>query len=111
VGYRRSEVRHLGPHSILPGRYGERREVLAELALEGPHVRTPPWYAGGGADVLAASGQQGLEGVVAKRLDSAYLPGRRSPLWVKVKQVRTQEVVIGGSAPRARPPPPVVPPP
>src|SRR6266536_3550982 len=67
--------------------------------LDGPHVRTPPWFAGGGADVLAASAEQGLEGVVAKRLESPYLPGRRSPAWRKVKPVRTQEVVIGGWKP------------
>jgi bifunctional non-homologous end joining protein LigD len=36
------------------------------------------WF-GGGADLLAATVAQGMEGVIAKRLDSAYLPGRRSP--------------------------------
>ena len=40
-----------------------------------------------------------MEGVVAKRRDSTYLPGRRSPRWRKVKHVRTQEVVIGGWRP------------
>jgi bifunctional non-homologous end joining protein LigD len=62
-------------------------------------VRTPPWFAGGGADVLAASTGQGLEGVVAKRLEHPYLPGRRSPAWRKVKDLRTQEVVVGGWKP------------
>ena len=47
-------------------------------------------------DILAAAVQNGLEGVVAKRRDSAYRPGRRSPDWVKVKSFRTQEAVIGG---------------
>src|SRR6266508_3581527 len=88
-----------GRPSSLPLPYRERRDLLAELALDGPHVRTPPWFAGGGADVLAASAEQGLEGVVAKRLESPYLPGRRSPAWRKVKPVRTQEVVIGGWKP------------
>jgi bifunctional non-homologous end joining protein LigD len=47
------------------------------------------------------SRQHGLEGVVAKRLDSRYEPGRRSAAWVKVKNVRRQEVVIGGWQPGA----------
>ncbi len=99
VTYHVFDVPHLVRHSTLPLPYRERRDLLAELALDGPHVRTPPWFAGGGADVLAASAEQGLEGVVAKRLESPYLPGRRSPAWRKVKPVRTQEVVIGGWKP------------
>jgi bifunctional non-homologous end joining protein LigD len=49
-----------------------------------------------GQDILTAAVQNGLEGVVAKRRDSPYRPGRRNPDWVKVKSFRTQEVVIGG---------------
>ena len=49
-----------------------------------------------GRDILDAATANGLEGVVAKRRDSPYRPGRRSPDWVKVKSFRTQEVVIGG---------------
>ena len=45
------------------------------------------------------SQEQRLEGVVAKRLTSIYLPGRRSPDWVKIKNVRTQEVIVGGWRP------------
>jgi bifunctional non-homologous end joining protein LigD len=48
---------------------------------------------------MTASRQAGLEGVVAKRLASVYLPGRRSPDWRKVKHVRMQEVVIAGWRP------------
>jgi bifunctional non-homologous end joining protein LigD len=46
--------------------------------------------------VLAASREQGLEGVVAKRLDSPYQPGMRSPVWRKITDLMAQEVVIGG---------------
>ncbi|MFP5369593.1 MAG: DNA ligase, partial [Actinomycetes bacterium] len=49
--------------------------------------------------VHAASRENGLEGVVAKRLDSVYRPGVRSPEWRKVKNVRTQSVVVGGWRP------------
>ena len=54
---------------------------------------------GGGADVHAASQENGLEGVVAKRLDSPYRPGVRSPDWRKIKNFRTQSVVVGGWRP------------
>ena len=38
----------------------------------------------------------GVEGILAKRLDSPYRPGQRSPEWLKIKNLLTQEVVIGG---------------
>jgi bifunctional non-homologous end joining protein LigD len=60
---------------------------------------TTPWFRGGGADVRAASLDNGLEGVVAKRLDSPYRPGVRGTEWRKVKNVRTQSVVVGGWRP------------
>jgi bifunctional non-homologous end joining protein LigD len=49
-----------------------------------------------GAALLEAAREQGLEGVVAKRLDSAYRPGKRVQDWRKVKVRREQEVVIVG---------------
>ena len=49
-----------------------------------------------GAALLEASKAQGLEGLVAKRRDSTYLPGRRTQGWVKVKNVRNTDVVVGG---------------
>jgi bifunctional non-homologous end joining protein LigD len=79
--------------------YRRRRALLGGLPLGGPHVAVPPWFDGGGDDVLAASHEQNLEGVVAKRTSSAYQPGKRSHDWVKVKNVRTQEVVVVGWAP------------
>jgi bifunctional non-homologous end joining protein LigD len=51
---------------------------------------------GDGAALLAASRAQGLEGIVAKRLDCPYTPGRRSSGWIKVKNVRRADVVVGG---------------
>lgn len=73
-----------------------RRELLDSLELTGPHWQTSPAFTGAGADILEASSRLGLEGVVAKRLDSPYRPGRRSGEWLKIKNVRTQEVVLGG---------------
>ena len=67
--------------------------------MPGPDAGVPPSFPGGGQAVLAASREHGLEGVVLKQLDSLYLPGRRSPLWLKVKNERIADVVIGGWIP------------
>ncbi|WP_249044634.1 non-homologous end-joining DNA ligase [Crossiella equi] len=96
VHYLIFDLLHLDGHSCLDLRLAERRRLLEELALTGPRWLTPPAYPGVGAAVLRAARDAGLEGVVAKRLDGRYHPGRRSPDWVKVTGVRTQEVVIGG---------------
>jgi bifunctional non-homologous end joining protein LigD len=79
--------------------YSDRRRLLTELDLEGPSWRTPAHHEGDGPALLAATREQGLEGVIAKRLDSTYEPGRRSSAWIKVKNVGRQEVVIGGWSP------------
>ncbi len=58
-------------------------------------MRTPPWYRDDAEIVLATSLQYGLEGVVGKPLASRYHPGGRRD-WIKVKNIRHQEVIIGG---------------
>jgi len=65
-------------------RYAERRELLDGLAVTGDNWQTPPFFAGGGSFALDAAQAQGLDGIVAKRLDSPYLPGRRSRLWLSI---------------------------
>ncbi|HEV2087320.1 MAG TPA: non-homologous end-joining DNA ligase [Cryptosporangiaceae bacterium] len=99
VTYLVFDLLHLDETSTLDLPYTARRELLTALGLGGPHWRTPPSFAGNGEQALATSRAQGLEGIVAKRLDSRYHPGRRSRDWVKVKNLRTQEVVIGGWRP------------
>jgi bifunctional non-homologous end joining protein LigD len=90
----------LDGHSLMDLPYEERRARLAELDLgDGERWRVPDYVVGRGAQLLAATEQQGLEGVIAKRLDSVYEPGRRSPSWVKVKNLYRQEVVVGGWVP------------
>lgn len=83
-------------HSLLKHPYSERRRLLAELKLAGASWQTPPFEKGGGQAMLDASATAGLEGVMAKKLDSHYEPGRRSGAWVKVKNRNRQELVIGG---------------
>jgi bifunctional non-homologous end joining protein LigD len=85
---------------LLEEPYAQRRALLDELGLNGPHWQTPPSFTdAAGPDVLAVSRQHGLEGVVAKRLSSRYEPGKRSQSWRKIKNVRRQEAVVGGWKP------------
>ncbi len=82
--------------------YVERRERLESLGLvtkDSEHWTISPQFPGPGADVLEASKAQDLEGIVAKRRDSPYLPGKRSPTWTKIKNLLTQEVIVGGWTP------------
>jgi len=91
------DVLYLRGHSLLAEIYEERRAALESLHLSGETFTTTESFRDvSGQDVLDAAVQNGLEGVVAKRRDSPYRPGRRSTDWVKVKSFRTQEVVIGG---------------
>jgi bifunctional non-homologous end joining protein LigD len=78
--------------------YVERRGWLDSFAdrlgASGRWV-VPPWFTDGAATLEAAQALA-LEGVVAKRIQSLYRPGLRSPDWVKVKREQTGEYVIGG---------------
>lgn len=81
--------------------YRERRRLLDDLDLDGgpgARVRVPSVLPGGAEDAWAAAEAMRMEGIVAKRLDSPYVVGRRSPAWRKVKLLHTQEVVIVGWA-------------
>ncbi|GAA4450268.1 DNA polymerase ligase N-terminal domain-containing protein [Phytohabitans houttuyneae] len=64
--------------------YTERRELLDALELAGPHWQVPPHFTGGGEFARQASREQGAGGVVAKRLDSPYLPGKRTRQWLEL---------------------------
>ena len=90
------DLLYLDGHSTLPLAYEQRRELLAALELEGPAWRAPAYHRGEGSALLAATRDLGIEGIVAKRLDGPYEPGRRSSGWLKVKNVCEQDVVIGG---------------
>ena len=93
------DLLYLDGHSLMRLPYEERRARPDELGLEGPSWRTPRAHPGEGRALLQASAEQGLEGVIAKLIDSVYEPGRRSGAWTKVKNKRRQELVIGGWMP------------
>jgi bifunctional non-homologous end joining protein LigD len=79
--------------------YDQRRAKLESLGIDRRSVQVPPAFQGNGPDSLRVSRETGLEGVIAKLRRSRYEPGRRSQSWIKVKNLLTQEVVIGGWRP------------
>jgi bifunctional non-homologous end joining protein LigD len=89
------DLLHHGQDSLLGLPYTERRARLEDLGLDADPVRTPPWFRDDADVVLAASLKHGLEGVVGKPPASRYWPGRRRD-WIKVKNIRRQEVIICG---------------
>jgi len=93
------DLLYLDGHSTLALSYEERRELLERLELEGPAWRTPAYHRGEGKALLAATKELGIEGIVAKKLDCPYQPGARASHWIKVKNVLTQDVVVGGWTP------------
>src|SRR4051812_20718789 len=90
-----------GGESLVGLTYVERRDRLEDLGLSlPPTVDVPPSFRDvPGEDLLEVARAQGLEGVVAKRLSSRYLPGRRSSDWIKVPLWKTVEVIVGGWQP------------
>jgi bifunctional non-homologous end joining protein LigD len=78
------DVLFLDGHLTTELPYEERRELLEGLELEGKAWQTPSWHRGDGAPLLGAAQANGLPGLVAKRLGSVYLPGKRGDDWVKV---------------------------
>jgi bifunctional non-homologous end joining protein LigD len=99
VVYAIFDLLYLDGHSLMALPYEERRARLDALELGGPAWRAPANHPGRGRALLDATEAQGLEGIVAKRLDSRYEPGRRTGAWIKIKHVTRQELVICGWLP------------
>lgn len=93
------DIMYLDGRLLVDEPYRERRRLLEELAPAGPAWQTPAHRRGEGAAIQAASRAIGLEGVLAKRLDSTYEAGKRSGAWLKIKNQRRQELVIAGWVP------------
>lgn len=101
VSYMIFDLLRYAGESLLDLPYSQRRARLERLDLgQGPWM-VPPVFADGPATAAAAR-ENSLEGVVAKRLDTPYVPGARSSDWVKVKFDRTGDYIIGGWRPGAR---------
>ncbi len=95
VTYMIFDLLWLDGHSLMQLPYTERRARLEGLGLDSERWRVPESFPGQGTSLLAATREQGLEGVIGKRLDSRYVTGRGGA-WIKVKNWGRQEAVIGG---------------
>lgn len=95
------DLLYYGTSSTMDKCLAERRELLGRLKLAAQAWRVSPASIGEGQAMLHSAREHQMEGVVAKRLDSLYRPGRRSPDWLKIKLVRRQEFVVGGWMPQA----------
>jgi bifunctional non-homologous end joining protein LigD len=75
--------------------YEDRRRYLAQCLLPSPRVQLVH-TAEDGVELYAAALASGFEGVIGKRKQSRYEPGKRSGAWVKVKSTKTEDFVVGG---------------
>jgi len=78
-----------------------RRARLANVVTGGGHIYVPDCIDSEGVDLFEACLERGLEGVVAKHRKSTYVPGQRSPFWLKVKAVKSDDFVVIGYTPGA----------
>jgi len=90
------DVLRVEQHDTISLAYEDRRALLDQVVEAGDNWLVPAHQIGDGATLLAVAEAQDLEGVMAKRLGSTYVPGGRSPNWRKIKIRRRVEVVIGG---------------
>lgn len=82
--------------------YHQRRGLLEALDLPGEAAQLVPAVVGDGDAMRAAVTAQDLEGVLAKRLEGRYQPGKRSRDWLKILNRRRARVLVGGWVPAAR---------
>lgn len=88
-----------GGRSLVDASYDERRRQVETRVQPNTKVLVPAAMTSGLEEALELSSEHGLEGVIAKRRESAYRVGRRSADWLKFKHHLSQEVVVGGWRP------------
>lgn len=74
----------------------ERRKYLQQILPDHDRIKLSQAFSASGTEFFEAAKQMGLEGIIAKKADSVYIPGERSKEWLKIKTGKRQEVVIGG---------------
>lgn len=89
------DLLHFAGLNLRGSPYADRRRYLSQCLLPSAHIQLV--HASADAEKLyAASLDSGFEGIVAKRRDGTYQPGKRSSAWLKIKASRTEEFVVGG---------------
>jgi len=99
VCYMTFDILSLDGDVLVDKTYRERRQILEDLELSGPNWCTPEKHVADGQALFEATKEMGLEGVVAKRLDSRYRPGIRSRSWIKTKHFQTRTFALLGWLP------------
>ena len=89
------DVLYLDGYDLRGAPLGERKRALEALVAPSDHIRISEHFQTNGAAMLEAARANGLEGILAKRVDSKY-EGRRSHDWLKIKALNQQEFVIAG---------------
>jgi bifunctional non-homologous end joining protein LigD len=74
----------------------ERRSVLEHIIKSAPGIQLGQYVEGDGKALFALTKEKGMEGIIAKRKDSIYRPGKRTSDWLKIKARLQQEFVVGG---------------
>ncbi|MCW2924054.1 MAG: ligD, partial [Thermoleophilia bacterium] len=96
VRYLAFDLIHLDGHDVRDLPYLDRRKLLRDLFEDDPHWQVPEHHVGTGTALLEAVVEQGLEGVMAKKVDSPYRENSRAGAWKKVKRQQRQEFVVWG---------------
>jgi bifunctional non-homologous end joining protein LigD len=89
------DLLHFAGVNLRGARYRDRHRYLAQCLMPAPHLQLVHVSDDAG-QLYAAALQSGFEGIIAKRTDSPYLPGKRSGTWLKFKAAQTAEFVIAG---------------
>ena len=90
------DLLYLDGRSLIDLPLSERRRLLEETVVPSERLQVSPAIVGDGVALFAAASDQNLEGIVAKRLDSPYVPGARSTTWLKIKTVFDADAVVVG---------------
>ena len=90
------DLLRLGGRDVVELPWRDRRRLLDQLADDLPPGSGVAQVFDDGPALVAVCEERGLEGVIAKRVDSPYVPGARTRSWIKVKVRRHDEMVVGG---------------
>src|SRR5258708_8771539 len=96
VAYLAFDALYLDEKPLLRQPLGRRRARLRKAVEAGGHIFVPDHIVEDGVELFEACLERGLEGVVAKHSQSPYVPGQRSPFWLKVKAVKSDDFVVIG---------------
>src|SRR6185437_7953485 len=96
VAYLAFDALYLEEKPLLRQPISRRRARLRKAVEAGGHLFVPDHIEEDGVELFEACLERGLEGVVAKHRQSPYVPGQRSPFWLKVKAVKSDDFVVIG---------------